>query len=110
MGIPVVATDLPEIRRFNAEQGDVVAIGRDAEHFASAIEAALGADPDGSAARRVDIARRNSWAHRFNSMTALIENVLADKQPDSRPGVAAHLTAARGAGNAPSASARNLFL
>ena len=27
MGIPVVATDLPEIRRFNAEHGDIVVVG-----------------------------------------------------------------------------------
>ena len=33
MGIPVVATDLPEIRRFNAEHGNIVAIAGDAAAF-----------------------------------------------------------------------------
>ena len=40
MGIPVVATDLPAIRRFNAEHGPVVAMGHDADAFAAAIRAA----------------------------------------------------------------------
>ncbi len=41
MGIPVVATDLPEIRRFNAEHGNIVAIAGDAAAFATAIRDAL---------------------------------------------------------------------
>src|SRR5207245_7677210 len=41
MGIPVVATDLPEIRRFNAEHGDVVAVAADAGAFSTAIREAL---------------------------------------------------------------------
>ena len=36
MGIPVVATDLPEIQRFNAEHGDIVAVADDADGFAVA--------------------------------------------------------------------------
>ena len=39
MGIPVVASDLSEIRRFNAEHGDIVAIARDGAEFAGAIDA-----------------------------------------------------------------------
>ena len=41
MGIPVVATDLPEIRRFIADHGDVVSVGADADSFAAAIRRAL---------------------------------------------------------------------
>ena len=41
MGMPVVATDLAEIRRFNADHGDIVRIGAGAEAFAQAIRAAL---------------------------------------------------------------------
>ena len=47
MGIPVVATDSAEIRRFNEEHGDVIAIAPDAEDFAAAIEAALKSPTDG---------------------------------------------------------------
>src|SRR5947207_6652846 len=41
MGIPVVATDLPEIRRFNAEHGPSVAVAADSRQFVDAIHAAL---------------------------------------------------------------------
>ena len=41
MGIPVVATDLPEIRRFNAEHGDIVSMAADADAFAAADPRAL---------------------------------------------------------------------
>src|SRR5438128_11112355 len=41
MGIPVVASDLPEIRRFNAEHGEVVAVAADAGRFAAAIRSSM---------------------------------------------------------------------
>ncbi len=37
MGIPVVATDLAEIRRFNAEHGDIVRIAESADAYADAV-------------------------------------------------------------------------
>ena len=80
MGIPVVATDLPEIRRFNAEHGDVIAVAPDAEDFAAAISAALMPVSEKVVERRIDVARRNSWTERVASMTTLIEEVLAEKQ------------------------------
>jgi uncharacterized SAM-binding protein YcdF (DUF218 family) len=80
MGIPVVATDLPEIRRFNAEHGNVIAVAPDAEDFAAAISNALRPADNGVVERRIDVARRNSWTERVASMTVLIEQVLAEKQ------------------------------
>ena len=80
MGIPVVATDLPEIRRFNAEHGDVIAVAPDAEDFAAAIDAVLQPPPDGVVERRIAAARENSWATRTAMMTRLIEDVLAQKE------------------------------
>jgi len=56
MGIPVVATDLPEIRRRNAEQGDVVAVARDAEDFARTSQADI--------ERRIEVAKQNSCEER----------------------------------------------
>src|SRR5258708_4488035 len=41
MGIPVVATDLPEIRRFNRDHGDVVQVAGTADAFAAAIRQSL---------------------------------------------------------------------
>jgi uncharacterized SAM-binding protein YcdF (DUF218 family)/glycosyltransferase involved in cell wall biosynthesis len=80
MGIPVVATDLPEIRRFNAEHGDVIAVAPDAEHFAAAIADALGPADNGVTERRIAAARQNSWTGRVAAMSELVEQVLAEKQ------------------------------
>jgi glycosyltransferase involved in cell wall biosynthesis len=62
MGIPVVASDLPEIRRFNAQHGDIVSIGRDSGEFAAAIGHALndGAPDAVSRRRRRTAGRRGS--------------------------------------------------
>lgn len=79
MGIPVVTTDLPEIRRFNAEHGDMVAIARDAAEFTEALRGA----PRGSAeeiGRRIAVARRNSWEAHLVRMCALIQEALIARQ------------------------------
>jgi len=80
MGIPVVATDLPEVRRFNAEHGDVIAVAPDAEDFAAAIARALQPAAAGVVDRRIEVARRNSWTERVTSMTTLIDEVLEEKK------------------------------
>jgi uncharacterized SAM-binding protein YcdF (DUF218 family)/glycosyltransferase involved in cell wall biosynthesis len=80
MGIPVVATDLPEIRRFNAEHGDVVAIAGDADSFAAAIRRAI--EPSGAAvvARRIEVAESNSWESRIARMKTLIDEAVDRRQ------------------------------
>ena len=83
MGLPVVATDLPEIRRFNAEHGPVVAVAREAEAFAAAIRQALQAAGPDEVARRIEVSRQNSWRVRIERMSALIERELASRE---RPG------------------------
>jgi uncharacterized SAM-binding protein YcdF (DUF218 family)/glycosyltransferase involved in cell wall biosynthesis len=79
MGIPVVASDLAEIRRFNAEHGEIVAIARDSNEFAAEIGRAI---DDGSAdavRRRLAVARANSWSTRINQMTELIAGAMATR-------------------------------
>ena len=76
MGIPVVATDLPEIRRFNAEHGDIVRVAGDAESFSAAIRSALGPTARDEVDRRVAVAHSNSWQSRLVAMGSLIEEAL----------------------------------
>jgi uncharacterized SAM-binding protein YcdF (DUF218 family)/glycosyltransferase involved in cell wall biosynthesis len=76
MGKPVVATDLPEIRRFNAEHGDVVAVAGDADGFIAAIRGALNSSSDVDIARRIEIAESNSWQSRIAEMGRVIEDAL----------------------------------
>ena len=77
MGIPVVATDLPEIRRFNAEHGPVVSVASDPEGFSTAIRHALDDSAPDDVARRVAVAHENSWESRIAAMNRLIEEGLA---------------------------------
>lgn len=77
MGLPVVTTDLPEIRRFNARHGETVAVAADVGEFVEAIRAALRPVTPEVRARRIAIARENSWATRLEAMSALVEGVLA---------------------------------
>ena len=77
MGIPVVATDLPEIRRFNAEHGPVVSVASDADAFSTAIRHALNDSAPADVARRVAVAHENSWESRISAMNGLIDEALA---------------------------------
>ena len=73
MGLPVVATDLPEVRRFNAEHGDVVTVGRTIDEFVAGVRDALEKSSPAVVARRIEVARSNSWQARVADMSRLIE-------------------------------------
>ena len=77
MGIPVVATDLNEIRRFNSEHGEIVRVASSADAYAGEVGAAI-ADraPAAVVARRIEVAESNSWERRLEKMSALIESEL----------------------------------
>jgi len=80
MGTPVVSTDLPELRRFNAEHGDLVRIAGDAERFAAEIRQALAPALPSDVAKRIEVARRNSASNRLETMTRLIEATLRARE------------------------------
>ena len=60
MGIPVVATDLPEIRRFNGDHGPHVAVAKDAGEFAAALGAALRPSTEPERLARIEVAKQNT--------------------------------------------------
>jgi len=76
MGLPVVATDLPEIRRFNAEHGEIVQVVSDSADFLEAIKAVREPSPE-QLRRRITVAQHNSWETRVARMLGLIDGVLA---------------------------------
>jgi glycosyltransferase involved in cell wall biosynthesis len=76
MGVPVVSTNLPEIRRFNELSGGLIRVAGDAGGFANALQAALAEGGAASPTRRIQAARRNSWAPRVIEMVALVEQAL----------------------------------
>ena len=80
MGIPVVATDLPEIRRFNADHGSCVAVAGDAGQFVTALQTALRPSTDEDRRARIEVARVNSWHARIVQMSALITGVIEGRR------------------------------
>jgi uncharacterized SAM-binding protein YcdF (DUF218 family) len=80
MGIPVVATDLNEIRRFNAEHGDIVRVAPSTEAYATEVSAAISTTaPPAEIARRITVAESNSWERRLEKMSGLIETEMDAK-------------------------------
>ena len=79
MGVPVVASDLAEIRRFNDEHGGVLTVGGDADGFERGIRAAIAPPAPGAVDARRAVARANSWRSRIDEMSALIAEALAGK-------------------------------
>ena len=80
MGVPVVATDLPEIQRFNAEHGEMVTVARDAEAFARALQEAVKMSSPVKIEQRIEVARQNSWEARIHRMSMLIEEALVARR------------------------------
>jgi glycosyltransferase involved in cell wall biosynthesis/uncharacterized SAM-binding protein YcdF (DUF218 family) len=80
MGLPVVATPLNEIRRFNREHGDLVAIAGDADAFACATRAALTRPRTNGGRERIDAARRNGWQARIDDMWSLVDAAVTAKR------------------------------
>ena len=80
MGIPVVATDLPEIRRFNRDHGNVVEVAGDADAFAAAIKRSLnGVSTPDVVKRRIEVAQSNSWERRVLAMSRLIDAAMTKR-------------------------------
>lgn len=79
MGVPVVASDLLEIRRFNADHGNIVAVAANGATFAEAVGAALADGQPDHVARRIDVARQNSWETRIAAMSGLIGEAVRER-------------------------------
>jgi uncharacterized SAM-binding protein YcdF (DUF218 family)/glycosyltransferase involved in cell wall biosynthesis len=80
MGIPVVATDLAEIRRFNSEHGEIVRVASSVDDYAGGVSAALAERVAASVkARRIEVAESNSWERRLEKMSALIQSEMDAK-------------------------------
>ena len=85
MGIPVVATDLPEVRRFNLEHGNNVVVAQDTDQFIAALQDTIRPSTDSERHRRIEVARQNSWGTRISDMMTLIEERLDTKQKRREP-------------------------
>jgi len=76
MGVPVVATDLAEIRRFNHEHGELVRVAAQPDAFAAAIAGAIDEPREADKPRRIEVARSNGWDRRIAAMWTLIDDAV----------------------------------
>jgi glycosyltransferase involved in cell wall biosynthesis len=76
-GLPVVATPLPEVRRFDEQHPDLVRFASDAAEFVVALRAALSDSAPEVLARRTAAARQYDWNGQMARMSELIEQALA---------------------------------
>ncbi|SUZ62292.1 uncharacterized protein METZ01_LOCUS15146, partial [marine metagenome] len=79
MGLPVVATNLPEVRKFNEDFSDVVRIGDGPASFASQIQESLANNTPAQVQRRIEVASQNSWQARLEHMSTLITTAITVK-------------------------------
>jgi len=84
MGVPVVATDLVEINRFNVEHGGIVEVAADAEAFEAALRRTLSGASPAETARRIAVAHENSWQNRIASMKVLIAGAIERRAASQR--------------------------
>jgi glycosyltransferase involved in cell wall biosynthesis len=83
MGLPVVGTDLVEIRRLNAAHGSVVHVAGDEETFAAAVRQAGGSSSSEDVARRLAVARQNNWTTRIPEIERLVKDALVTRRAGS---------------------------
>ncbi len=79
MGVPVVATNMREIRRFIEEHGAVVEIGHNATDFIDKVRGALDESRGAKQQMRITVAKRNGWDQRFVEISQVIEQHLTEK-------------------------------
>lgn len=79
-GLPIVATPLPEIRRFADEHPDVVTFADEAPDFVAALRAAAAKNGLAAELRRMRIARRYDWSAQMALLSELMERALAGKR------------------------------
>lgn len=79
MGVPVIATDLRELRFYVEHHGNVLEIARTKDEFVERIRHALVAGNDTSRAARIAAAQQNSWGQRFADISEVINQLLIVK-------------------------------
>lgn len=81
-GIPVVTTDIPEVRKY----ASAVAHGATVTAFVDAVSASIGtgANPTAAAARQA-LAREHTWERRADRLLAMLDEIVATRSAQSVP-------------------------
>jgi uncharacterized SAM-binding protein YcdF (DUF218 family)/glycosyltransferase involved in cell wall biosynthesis len=84
MGVPVVATDMREVRNFVERYGPVVHIGRGTDDFIAKVSAALNDGSPSERDHRIAVAKANNWDERFAQISEVIDRRLQQKSERGR--------------------------
>ena len=79
MGVPVVATDMRELRCYVESNGNVLEIAKNREEFIEKIRHALVAPAEPFRSARITAAQANSWEQRFAGISGVIHQLLLAK-------------------------------
>ena len=79
MGVPVVATDLRELRLYVENHGNVLEIAKTKNEFIDKIRSAIIVSDDTRRTARINAAKQNSWAQRFAKIFEAINQLLIAK-------------------------------
>ncbi len=79
-GLPVVATPLPEVRRFEEQHPGLVRFAGEPQEFVAALREALADVRPEAVERRIAAARQYDWSRQMARITELIEQELARLQ------------------------------
>jgi glycosyltransferase involved in cell wall biosynthesis len=75
--LPVVATPLPEVRRFAEQHQGLVRFASDPVEFVGTLRAALTDNASEVKAQRASVARQYDWNHQMARMNDLIKQALS---------------------------------
>lgn len=79
MGVPVVATNMRELRCYVEIHGNVLEIAKTQDEFVEKIRLSLNSSDDAIRSARIDAARENSWGKRFEEIGKVVDQLLVAK-------------------------------
>ena len=82
MGVPVVTTDIREIKLYAERHGNILGIAKGKEDFVEKIRQAIATPDDANRSVRVSVARANSWEQRFENICGVIGQLLDAKNAE----------------------------
>jgi glycosyltransferase involved in cell wall biosynthesis len=75
-GLPIVATSLPEIRRFADLHPGVIEFADEADAFVSALRSAVAVEQPGAEEKRAGVAMNYDWAAQIATMRTSMQTAL----------------------------------
>ena len=83
MGLPVVSTDMREIRSFVKRHGSMLLIGKDTSDFIVKVKLSIEDSNKAKRVQRIEIAKSNGWSERFIEISKTINYHLEIKKTNA---------------------------